>query len=107
MGDTTGHGLIFMMDINRFSKEYLADKDRVRFRSELQAMASEVINLSGVVTTQPTVLIKPASPPSLATSPSDTVSKIQPGSILIVTATRTEAQAVLKAFSQAAGVSFQ
>ncbi len=54
------------------------------------------------VTTQPTVLIKSAPLSSLVTSPSDAVPRIQPSNILIVTATKTEAQAVLETFSQAA-----
>jgi nucleoside phosphorylase len=56
------------------------------------------------VTTQPTAFIQSASSPSLATSSSSSSTpNIHPGGILIITATKIEAQAVLEAFSQATG----
>lgn len=55
------------------------------------------------VPAQPAASIQPVTPPSSATSPSDTAPRIRPGSILIVTATKTETRAVLEVFSQAAG----
>jgi len=57
----------------------------------------------GLVTTQPTASTRPALPPPQTTSPSSNTPNTQSGSILIVTITKVETQAVLETFSQAAG----
>ena len=57
----------------------------------------------GIAATPPTASPQPAQPLSPATWPSHRMPDIQPDTVLIVTVTKTEAQAVLEVFSQAAG----
>ncbi len=60
-----------------------------------------IIGSHNVVTTRPTAFTQPTQP---LTSPlSNSIRNAQPGNILILTVTKVEAQAVLDAFSQAAG----
>lgn len=58
---------------------------------------------TGLISSLPVAAIQPTSASSQASSQSSTGSTDQLGGILIVTATKAEAQAVLEAFSQTAG----
>jgi nucleoside phosphorylase len=71
----------------------------VAYRSKADGHA----HAGDVVTNQPMTSIQPAVPSSSAIAPSSSTPDTQPNNILIVTATKIEAQAVLEVFSLAAG----
>lgn len=70
-----------------------------------RALLNEVVGkvTDQPIASQPMVFSSPESSPSSPTSPSITAPKVRLGNILIVTAAKTETQAVLEVFSQVAG----